>query len=63
MAGLKTFLQGGFSGCLETGKYHMEQFVASMEITMRNITYKYNKITYNKGKLNPLQARCGPGGG
>jgi len=29
MAGLKAFLQSGFSGCLEIGKYHMEKFVAS----------------------------------
>jgi len=29
MAGLKASLQSGFSGCLETGKDHTEQFRAS----------------------------------
>jgi len=28
MKELKAFLQDGFSGCLETGKHHMEQFIA-----------------------------------
>jgi hypothetical protein len=28
-AGLKAFLQSGFGGCLEAGKYHMELFIAS----------------------------------
>jgi len=29
MSGLKAFLQSRFSGCLETGKDHTEQFIAS----------------------------------
>jgi hypothetical protein len=46
MTGLKAFLQGGFSGCLETGKDHTEQFMAFDGNYDEEVTYRYNKITY-----------------